>query len=80
MSNDLCSNTLVTGSLITSSTSPPQNGFLPSFHALGNIIGMHVLDKGASSVCLDGFSPHTFLESTEEHKVRVKCRECRECR
>ena len=36
---------------------------------MGCVMGMHVLDKGAVSVCLDGFTPTSFLEATQQHKV-----------
>ena len=46
-----------------------QNGFLPSYHCFGSVIGMLVLSRGAQSVCLDGFVPDAFLGANEKHKV-----------
>ena len=46
-----------------------QNGFLPSFHVFGSVVGAHVLHKGAASVMLDGFNPQTFLGATQDYKV-----------
>jgi len=46
-----------------------NNGFLPSYHCFGSVIGMTVLCKGAQSVCLDGFQPGVFLEANQKHKI-----------
>ncbi|XP_063675580.1 uncharacterized protein LOC134812242 isoform X1 [Bolinopsis microptera] len=46
-----------------------NNGFLPSFHVFGSVVGAHVLHKGAASVMLDGFNPLTFLGATQDYKV-----------
>ena len=46
-----------------------QNGFLPSFHVFGSVVGAHVLHKGASSIMLDGFNPVTFLGANQDYKV-----------
>ena len=45
------------------------NGFLPSFHVFGSVAGAHVLQKGALTVCIDGFTPETFLGANQDYKV-----------
>ncbi|KAL5264986.1 hypothetical protein ACHWQZ_G005922 [Mnemiopsis leidyi] len=46
-----------------------NNGFLPSFHVYGSVVGAHVLHKGASSINLDGFNPVTFLGAIQDYKI-----------